>query len=439
MSKTPFGKWFGKQPTDSTSQDKLTLNPVDASEIKLRVEKGTELELQLSMINLTVDDLRMMKAIQPLVQKHIESIVDSFYSIILTVPHLVRIIEDHSKVERLKKTLSIHLLELFSGQIDEAFIQKRLQIASVHQRIGLEPKWYMGAFQKLQSTLLDMLYQEIPNKEEYLYVSKIVMKLLNLEQQLVLDAYEKGNLLQQEQQHEKYRKELQRVSHELAHLTERTNASIQEMVASSTEVNRSFLKSIEQSQGTQQLAATGQDHMLQLTDRISNIHSSTAQMSEAVVQLQDFSNQIKGIVAVVEDIANQTKLLSLNASIEAARAGEHGKGFGIVANEVQKLSETTKQTVVQIIELVAQSNHYNETVSASIREVQTSVATGQKEAARTGTVFEGIMDSMNTNIQEAKRVEAEMESLIKIIEEIGDAASKVAVTAENLKLTSESK
>jgi len=438
MSKTPLSNWFRKHPSDTSSRE-LLLSQLDTSGVKLQVAKGSELELQLGMIGLTAEDLGVMRAVQPIIQKHIDAIVESFYSKILSVPHLVRIIEDHSKVERLKKTLSVHLLELFSGQLDDAFIQKRLQIASVHQRIGLEPKWYMGAFQSLQNNLMNLIQQEVPDREEKLRVSQVVLKLLNLEQQLVLDAYEKGNLLQQELQHEKYRQELQRVSYELAQLTERTNASIQEMVASSTEVNRSFLKSIDESKGTQNLAKTGQEHMQQLAERIAAIHGSTGQMSQAVVQLHEFSNQIKGIVGVVEEIANQTKLLSLNASIEAARAGEHGKGFGIVANEVQKLSETTKQTVIQIIELVAKSNEYTETVGASIREVQSSVGKGQQEASRTGSIFEGIMNSMRENIEGAQQVEKEMASLIQIIEEIGDAASKVAATAENLKLTSETK
>jgi heme-based aerotactic transducer len=436
MSKNPIGSWFRKNSSDTSPHAELLLTQVDASSITFQVEKGSDLELQLQMIGLTSNDMAVMKATQPLIARHIDEIVESFYTTILRVPSLVKIIEDHSKVERLRKTLSVHLLELFSGQMDEAFIQKRLQIAAVHQRIGLEPKWYMGAFQNLQNTLMDIIQEQVFDKKESLLISKVVTKLLNLEQQLVLDAYEKGNLLQQELQHERYRKDLQKVSQELALLTEQTNASIQEMVASSSEVNRSFINSVEQSQGTQKLAATGQEHMQKLTERISYIHDSAAHMSGAVAQLHAFSDQIKGIVGIVEDIANQTKLLSLNASIEAARAGEHGRGFGIVANEVQKLSETTKHTVIQIIELVTQSNHYTETVGASILEVQSSVKAGQQEASRTGTVFAGIMDSMKENVDEALRVEIEMKSLLHIIEEIGDAACKVAAAAEELKQTS---
>nr|WP_325048701.1 protoglobin domain-containing protein [Peribacillus glennii] len=76
-------------------------------------------------------------------KENIDGIVENFYSNLAHEPSLTKIIEDHSSVDRLKKTLTHHLVQLFSGRIDEGFVKQRQIIAHVHVRIGLQPKWYM--------------------------------------------------------------------------------------------------------------------------------------------------------------------------------------------------------------------------------------------------------------------------------------------------------
>lgn len=161
--------------------------------------QNSEIQLQLQMINLTDEDMRYISLFRPVVVSRIEQITASFYESILQVDKLNDIITRHTTVERLRQTLSNHLIEMFSGQIDDAFIQKRMKIALVHQKIGLPPKWYMGSFQNLQNTLLRIaneLRDELPEHED---IIQAITKLLSFEQQLVLEAYdEKNRLVEQE-------------------------------------------------------------------------------------------------------------------------------------------------------------------------------------------------------------------------------------------------
>ncbi|MDR6550893.1 protoglobin domain-containing protein [Paenibacillus qinlingensis] len=217
---------------------------------------------QLEMIDLTLDEVRCIQSVQPLVRLYIEDIVDGFYQTITGVESLQAIITSNSTVERLRQTLKSHLIEMFSGRIDEEYLQKRMRVADVHSRIGLEPKWYMGAFQNLQNTLMLLVNRNVEDRDESLRISKAITKILNFEQQIVLEAYEKENVRQRELQYEQVKEELKRkvttVSEEIAAVSEQTNTSVQNLIAAADEVNVSVERSAGASRETQSLATEGQ-------------------------------------------------------------------------------------------------------------------------------------------------------------------------------------
>lgn len=443
MPKKPFRavtSLFNRSNTSTVQEEhhqeqhwKLDASDVGGSLVGL---DDANLRGQLKMIDLTVEDLRIIRSIQPLVMEHIDEIVASFYQTVVDVDKLRTIIMDNSTVERLRNTLRLHVIEMFNGEINPEFVQKRLKIAEVHQRIGLEPKWYMGAFQNLQNAFLDIIHQHVHNSAESLVIGKAVTKLLNFEQQLVLEAYEKKNTEQQERQYELVKKELKSkisiVSQELATLTEHTNASTQELVLSSHHVNVSVAHSTEKARESRMFAVTGAASLVELESRMESIQMSSRQMEQSVLQLKDVSKQIVGIAAIVGEISSQTKLLSLNASIEAARAGEQGAGFSVVANEVKKLSDDTSEAVRQIGALIQQTNQFTQQVVDSISEVQRQVLDGQAESMQTKQVFNHIVESLESGLSEIGKVEVEMKALAEAIAEVGEAATKVAGSAVEL-------
>ncbi|MED1949505.1 putative bifunctional diguanylate cyclase/phosphodiesterase [Brevibacillus centrosporus] len=174
--------------------------PQQASAIgQILLDDHPEVLSQIQMINMTSKDLELIAKLRPVVVSQIDRITSSFYEAILDVDSLKQTVTKFTTVERLRQTLSNHLIEMFAGKIDSAFIEKRLKIAMVHQKIGLPPKWYMGSFQNLLNTLLQIIHEQSGILLETEGLREAVTKLLSFEQQIVLEAYENQNRLEEQQ------------------------------------------------------------------------------------------------------------------------------------------------------------------------------------------------------------------------------------------------
>lgn len=226
-------------------------------------------------------------------------------------------------------------------------------------------------------------------------------------------------------------------SSELIDFSIDTNAAVKQLVASSNEVSRTFQRTATSAVESQGLATDGHEHMDSLTGQINLIYQSTSEMEHSVHELSNSSKQIQKIVNSVKDIADQTKILSLNATIEAARAGVHGRGFSVVAQEVSRLAEDTKNTVIQIVELTYKSGSLTQQVVEEIRKVQELIKSGKHQSVETSLLFSEIVEAMRSSTQEIVIVEEEIRTLIQTIKGIGSATAQTAESAEFFKSATE--
>ncbi|MFS0662085.1 globin-coupled sensor protein [Niallia alba] len=391
---------------------------------------------KINMLNLSEEDLKIIKSLQPIVKENISLLVDSFYERILQVPELNTIINTHSTLDRLRNTLSGHIVELFNVKFDSSFLEKRLQVAKIHFHIGLKPAWYMGAFQSITESLIDIIYSSLSNKNEIPPIIKAITKIISLEQQIVLEQYENENRLAKEAQYEEVKQDLKGkivdISTSLVALSQQTSASVETLIQNSDVVKDIVKQSSEETFKTQEFVKDGQVQMNTLHHTIEKVVEDTEHMEKMVSSLEESSIEILNVVQIVKEIADQTNLLALNSAIEAARAGEHGKGFAVVSDEVRKLAMQTKQAVDTIHQLISNSSDYTTRVTSSLLEVKTAVLDGKSKAEKTNETFQHILYSSDHNVHQSNEVSSQMIELTEIIKEIGEATSGVAASAEQL-------
>ncbi len=176
--------------------------------------------------------------------------------------------------------------------------------------------------------------------------------------------------------------------------TDQTNmvaTAIHEMSATVMEVSQhsqAAATAAEDANSTAKEGGTLVSHTLQVMQRIAD---SNHRIADRVTKLGDSSQQVGKIAAVIDDIADQTNLLALNAAIEAARAGEQGRGFAVVADEVRKLAErTTNATkeIAQILEVVLEESR---NTAQAMNEGRQDVEEGLEGSRKAGESLERII------------------------------------------------
>lgn len=421
--------WRNKQKIDSI--DYLQFK----EQVGINIREYPSVLTQVEMIHLTIGDLCNIRSLQEEVKEHLTQIVENFYKSLENESSLLKIISANSSIDRLKKTLHRHMFEMFSGTIDDAYIKQRYVIAQVHVRIGLQPKWYMSAFQDLLQSIIIHVMANIKNIEQYQDNILAVTKIFNLEQQIVLEAYELENeKIRQQSLEEKEMIKLQvnQNAEELAAISEETSSATQLMANKVIEIHDFTQKGSEIAIHAEGKSNEGVEMLHGLEKRLIKTQDQMTIISKDMEQLSNTSKEIERIVTIITSIAEQTNLLALNAAIEAARAGDNGKGFAVVAGEVRKLSENTKQSVSEVVKLVSGIAHFTNVMNTSISMVSGEITKGTKQGKETGIFFTDIAKAMLSVKEQNIKITKEMTELNDIFDEINEAFNQVAVSSDQL-------
>ncbi len=413
----------------------LELSQSQLTHVKIDVADPI-IQRQIELIELTEQDLAIIRTIAPIVEANADRLVEFVYDRLSKHEHLVSIIADNSSLEKHIQIFTKHLLNILDCQIDPGYIAKRKKIAEVHVRIGLSVPWFISAIQVITNGLLHLVAENVSNLRDALAIVFAVSKILNFEMQLILGEYEtesKRVIEENSQIRNEIKHEISNTASQLGDLVHRMSASLEQFVRQTDVLAQHSKEGTLVSIDAKDKAHEGREQVKSLQTNSTSIEGGTIIISDSLQNLETNFEQMKNIIYIVQNIADQTNLLALNAAIEAARAGEYGKGFSVVANEVRKLAEQTKSSASDITNLIDETNTKMNSLVASMDEVKVFVQKGNEINANTSTSFEMILNSTTKSQEKNLEIEKELDALHRTLQKISDVTAGISRLMNELK------
>ncbi|SHI91544.1 Cache domain-containing protein [Geosporobacter subterraneus DSM 17957] len=199
-------------------------------------------------------------------------------------------------------------------------------------------------------------------------------------------------------------------------------ANIQEISENAEGINRL-------SQRTNESALLGEKEVKSAILSMEDLQKSSERTNQSLEEINKSSAKMDEILKTIQSIAEQTNLLALNASIEAARAGEAGKGFAVVADEIRKLAESSKESTMQINDLIQEIQQKIDETNRLVSEDSRIVKTGTETVNQAGQAFNEIIGFINT-------MNAQITKITEFIHEVAQGSQRIASSTGVVQLKS---
>jgi methyl-accepting chemotaxis protein len=401
----------------------------------------------------------LLREFWKVLEPELPKVLDLFYQHISREPNLAKLVGNDSP--RLKAAQTSHWSRLFSGRFDDAYVQGVRTIGLTHDRIGLEPRWYIGGYNLALSEILKVAVHKYKWKSAKLaQVTQAVTAAVMLDMDYAISVYQEAMLTQRQERQNKVdsavkdfdaamKSALGTVGQAATGLQATAKALQQNVERTTQQTTAVAAASEEASTNVQTVASAAEELSASITEISRQVAQSTKISNRAVDEANRTNESVQGlalaaqkigdVVKIINDIAGQTNLLALNATIEAARAGEAGKGFAVVASEVKTLANQTAKATEEIaaqVGAIQEATKNSVTAIEGIRktitevsEIATSIASAVEEQ---GAATQEIARNVQQAAAGTQEVSSNIGGVTQTAAETGTAANNVLSSSQEL-------
>ncbi|WP_186577942.1 methyl-accepting chemotaxis protein [Aquibacillus kalidii] len=230
-----------------------------------------------------------------------------------------------------------------------------------------------------------------------------------------------------------------------AEATQQTSQVVDEMVKAMDTISESVNVIVSSVNKTDQDVANGSQTINGVQNQMAKILDAVHDSTEMITKLSNLSSEASQMNNAIGDIAQQTNLLSLNASIEAARSGEHGRGFAVVANEILKLSDQSKNVAEGIGSSMSKMLELIEQATTMMKgNVQNEITEGQRRSSEAASAFVNIEQSTKLIVEQiqgiadvTKEISSKTQDTLSHMKELENLSDTSAASAQTTSAAAE--
>lgn len=418
-----------------------------------------DIDRRKAYLQIDDNDTANMQDMKAMASAHLDEVVGVFYAHLLAHNETKAHLQSDKHMERLRKTQSAYFLEMMEGVYDEAYMEKRLVIGRTHERIGLQPQWYIGAYSLYLNTVMEHVFNTFAGDPDALrqHLQSLV-KIIFLDMGFAIDTYIEAMMNKEDALkatfigalHDYGRglagavTSLVAASTELSASATEQSATLTEVTVTISEVKQTSQQALEKSNSVivtsehaMDASQTGTNAVEEALRAMQDIQHQVEAIAEKILDLSEQTQKIGDIINSVKEISEQSKLLALNAAIEAARAGEHGRGFAVVASEIRTLADQSKQATQQVGRILGEIQKATNSAVMATEEGSKKVDIGVELARRAGDNIHTLTGAIQKAADAARLISSATQQQYVGIGQVADAMmgidAAVRQTAAGLK------
>lgn len=401
-----------------------------------------EMERRKRFLRFTDADAENLARLSTHASRAKKRVTDTFYD------HLLRyetkdFIRSKKHVQNLKRVQGEYFSGLFRGEYGAEYGSDRLRVGRTHERIGLGPEWYVGAYALYLCEMLPVVFRAYASDPKAaMATAQSLVKVICLDMGLAIDTYVEAREKREAEQVETFVDALNKYAGSLGATSggivgsianqtaaaQQQASAVQEVTTTISELRHTSQQALEKasaviegSERSVEKSSHGSQAVEDAVQGMREIRGQVEAIAEKILSLSEQTQQIGEIIASVNEISEQSKLLALNASIEAARAGEHGKGFSVVATEIRSLADQSKQATAQVRKILSDIQSATNSAVVATEEGTKKVEQGVGLASRAGETIHTLSESIRESAEAAQLIVASARQQTAGIQQVSDA------------------